>query len=125
MWEWGFFIMGDLTTSESGQFPKDPKELNDFLAKNYKPLKPYEYPVFFRLFALAVVLLFLHSLTFVPLYYGAYKDYQSGKDYLTKGDYDSAKAAFDRVLEEVPSSKDAQKGIDIASKGVSSKKGVK
>lgn len=79
-----------------------------------KPLPRHEYPLVIKLFAVVVIGLCLYAAYLSPAYVYASKNLKTADLAVKNMDYENAIELYLKVLETVPSSKDAKIGISVA-----------
>jgi len=80
----------------------------------HQALQPHKYPVFIKIIGAVVIGLFLYSLYLVPLYFTASKNLKKGENFLNQRNYTKAIISLEKVVEQVPSSKEAKILLAIA-----------
>ena len=80
----------------------------------HQALLPHKYPILIKIIGIVVIGLFLYSLYLVPQYFTASKNLKNGENFLNQQNYRQAIISLEKVVEKVPSSKEAKILLAIA-----------
>lgn len=80
----------------------------------HQVLQPHKYPILIKIIGIVVIGLFLYSLYLVPQYFTASKNLKKGENFLNQQNYTQAIISLEKVVEKVPSSKEAKILLAIA-----------